>query len=485
MEKGGVYRLDTPNETPNSLASLGLPFLLAPLYAIWGFDIIKMKLLILALGISLFPLLFTLFRKFVSYAEAALLTILCYSSPYLVGMSSVIMTETPYLFWSILGLLLIVRYIDNARFSWKEHISVMLVIIMIYLTRAIGIALFAALMLTIFFRLLSKSHIKEHGWFGFSSSSLVKKFIYLIAPIAFLIVAFQLYQGGKGVSQFSIFIDVTYQDFLISLDSAYRVITQLVFSAETFRWANFSALHFLPEMNMIWLGLLVIFCMGIVSSIKDKEVLGIYMFTMTLLIVIGTRTPAEMVILRYLSILTPIMIYLFYKGGVQMTDLVANKIRFPQAKVIGKLLTLLLMSQILFTNFSGATTNIALRVVGNGPNYDDYYDVAKWSARNLPDDAVVLSIKPRLFYLYSGKKGGRITHSGESYSEEFVKEKLASFRRMKATHIVIDHISAYSRLNIFPIVENNPSFFTPLYIAGISGTSSILRIEEFDDNQIN
>ncbi len=480
VEKGAAYRLDVPGEPPNTLASLGLPLMLSPLYAIWGYDFIKLKLFIVLLSVLLFPILFFLFRSFLQFPEAALLTILGYTSPYLIGTSSLLMTEAPYLFWSMLGLAFALRYILNSGFSWKLYLAVLFAFAMTYLTRAVGLGLFAAVILTLFLRISDRKQL-QNGFLALRDSPYLKKFVYMLLPPLLLLTLFQIYQGAKGVSQFTVFLRLDNSEVLTSLDSAYRVISQMIFSATTFRWSNFSALDVLPPMNILWQVLFIVLLIAILASFWRKNLLGIYVLITALLICLGSGTPAEMVILRYLSVLCPVIIYLYYSGFKEITKFIAARINRPQARKLPVMIVMLLMSQILFTNFKGAPTNVALAVIGNGPNYADYYDVAKWCSKNLPEDSYIFSTKPRLFYLYSGKKGARITGSYEEYDKEFERKKLQQLRNAGATHIVIDHISAYTRLNIFPIVENHPQLFTPLYVAGISGTSSVLKIENLDD----
>ena len=62
--------------------------------------------------------------------------------------------------------------------------------------------------------------------------------------------------------------------------------------------------------------------------------------------------------------------------------------------------------------------------MGNGPAYTDFVDVARWAKNNLPDTAYVVSIKPRLFYVLSEKRGTRLSNIEEKYSQEYEQEKL-------------------------------------------------------------
>ncbi len=141
-----------------------------------------------------------------------------------------------------------------------------------------------------------------------------------------------------------------------------------------------------------------------------------------------------------------------------------------------KAIVMLIMAQLLFTNFSRDSAAIGLNRLGNGPTFDDYVEVAKWARNNLPEDAFVLSVKPRIFWLYSNKKGSRSTTDSDVMDDQLEESKLATWKKIGATHIVIDRISRYTRTNIAPIVQNNPKKFRTVYVAQNTGTCAIVKI---------
>jgi hypothetical protein len=192
----------------------------------------------------------------------------------------------------------------------------------------------------------------------------------------------------------------------------------------------------------------------------------------------ASRTAAEMVIIRYLIIIMPFVIYYFVIGCFELFKHLSTLLKMQRIERYGKVFSLFGMSIILFTNLLGNTSNIAISQIGYGPANLDYKDVAEWCGRNLPEDAYVMSIKPRLFYLYSNRKGVKITSIGEKYSKEFEAKKLELFKNQKVTHIIIDGISQATRNNIMPIVENNPDLFQTLYVGGISRSCAVVKIRD-------
>jgi hypothetical protein len=192
-----------------------------------------------------------------------------------------------------------------------------------------------------------------------------------------------------------------------------------------------------------------------------------------LIILVASNTPAEMVMIRYLSVLLPFIIYYTYLGVVSLLDRIVPT---PPLNPLAKLGGAVFLALMLVVNLSGVAVNIAKSAVGNGPAYDDFIDVAQWAKNNLPDDALVMSIKPRLFYVLSDKKGARLGVQGEEYTPELEREQLELFRREGITHLILDGVSGSTRRNIYPIVKNNPEMFQTMYIGSISSSSSVQKI---------
>jgi hypothetical protein len=215
---------------------------------------------------------------------------------------------------------------------------------------------------------------------------------------------------------------------------------------------------------------------GLLTGLRQRKLIAGYTLIVFIIIMLASATPAEMVIIRYLSVLIPFIIYFVFLGTNTIMQFLTRKLRLTAGTTLARIASALLLGQILFVNMHGNSVNITKSALGNGPAYEDYMDVARWSKVNLPDTAYVVSVKPRIFYLLSEKKGTRLSTIQETYSEEFEREKLDLFKRLGITHIVLDGISGSTRENIFPIVKNNPEMFQTLYIGSTSGTSTISKI---------
>jgi hypothetical protein len=477
VERGAVYRLETPNETPNALASIGLPLMLTPIYKLWGFDVVKMKILILLLAISVSFLLYFFYVRKLGFALATLLSLAAVTSPYLVGNSTDVMTETPYLFWSLITLLIIVRYQDSTLFEWKYYFMVIAAIVMTYLTRAVGIGALGALLIFLawnvsWIKLFSKEDRRE----TFVSADF-KKLFYIMLPLIVGAIGWQIWQQSQGISQAKIFFNTNLaEQFEYNFRSAIQVLPQMLFREDTFRFQNFYSSAVLSSLDLKFSVILGLMALGFLQGLRQKKLVASYTLIIFVIIILASPTPAEMVIIRYLSILLPFIIYFTFKGAGAVLGFLSQRFHFLNETAFVKIVPIFLLAQILFTNMRGYSINITLATMGNGPAYTDFVDVARWAKNNLPDSAYVVSVKPRLFYVLSEKRGTRLSTIEEKYSMEYEQEKLSLFKRLGITHIILDGISGATRENIFPIVKNNPGMFQTLYIGSMSGTSSVNRI---------
>ncbi len=477
VERGSALRLETPSETPNSLASLGLPLMLTPIYAIWGLDTFKMKVMITLLGLAIFFLLYRLFENRQGFALATLLSAVAVTSPYMVGNSTDVMTETPYLFWSLVAMLIILRYQETRHFQWKYYFLVITTIVMTYLTRAVGIGALAALLLFLAWNVSwSKIFNRDQRREMFRSTDFKKLWVIMV-PLVIGAIIWQIWQHSKGISQATLFFSNNITQHLeLNCRSAFRVLGQMLFNPETFRFQNFYRSATLGELDFKFSLVLVLMLIGLIAGLRQRKLIAGYSLIVFCIIMLASLTPAEMVIMRYVSILLPFIIYFTFAGAGAVLQFISRKLRLPGGTAFASVGSLLVLAQILFTNMQGNSVNMTLSTVGNGPAYHDYIDVAKWAKNNLPDTAYVVAVKPRLFYLLSEKKSTRLSTIEESYSKEFEEAKLKLFKRLKITHVVLDGISGSTRENIFPIVKNRPEMFQTLYIGSTSGTSSISKI---------
>jgi hypothetical protein len=95
------------------------------------------------------------------------------------------------------------------------------------------------------------------------------------------------------------------------------------------------------------------------------------------------------------------------------------------------------------------------------PRMREYVSAAKWSGANLPDTAVVLTRKPRIFYLMGGVKARTFPLHPEADS------LVAAAEGAGAAYALIDYIDNIASLYLVPAVHERPGGFCAL--AGFGG----------------
>jgi len=476
-EHGQALRLESKRNTPNTLASLTLPVMLAPIYSIWGMDIVKMKMVVTVFGIASFPLLFWLFRRKYDFWEAGILALVCFSAPYLTSAASSIMTETPYIFWSLVTLLLGLRFSWHRTFNLWWGLAALVSVALTYQTRAIGIGIFAAMLAHLFFKIQWVPIYRTKAWKSLSSNHDFRKFLFLFLPSAIGIVALQIWQASTGTSQASVFFEKDILGaFARNAQSMANMFGPMLFSADTFRWASFSNVEQLSPLNVFYVLMSIIVMVGCVRSLLQNELVGWYTVGTTLLILLGSLTNQEMVLIRYLSVLLPFFIYFFYVGLHWLLTLLGEKRKVQELPRKVMAVVFLAMTAMFFNHFLASTFTVARANVGYGPLYEDLVSCALWSRDNLPADSYVASIKPRFFYVLSEKKGMRSTTSSEVRGENHDFKKLETYLKRGVTHVVVDGMSGSTKRNVVPVVESNPDIFERIYVPTPHGSATIYKL---------
>lgn len=104
-----------------------------------------------------------------------------------------------------------------------------------------------------------------------------------------------------------------------------------------------------------------------------------------------------------------------------------------------------------------------------GPVWRDFFGIAEWARESLPDDAVVISRKPRLFYGLSARRG--LIYPFSSDPADF----FAVVRASGARYLVLDQLGGVSARYVGPVLEAHPDAFCFLHTAA-AGQAALLGI---------
>lgn len=104
-----------------------------------------------------------------------------------------------------------------------------------------------------------------------------------------------------------------------------------------------------------------------------------------------------------------------------------------------------------------------------GPVWRDFFGIAEWARDSLPDDAVVISRKPRLFYGLSARQGLIYPFSPDP------ADFFGAVRASGARYLVLDQLGGVSARYLGPVLEAHPDAFCFLHTAS-SGHAALLGI---------
>ena len=103
------------------------------------------------------------------------------------------------------------------------------------------------------------------------------------------------------------------------------------------------------------------------------------------------------------------------------------------------------------------------------PEWQDYFQIAGWASSGLPQDAAVFSRKPRLFFVYSGRRSHDIPRTQDA------RQFLDAAREQHVRYVVVDRLGSLTLEYFGPIVSEHPDAFC-LVQATQDGAAAILKM---------
>jgi hypothetical protein len=500
LEKGGPYDIYFPNEAYNGGAAIGLPMMLAPVTAAFGMDVVKMKVLVFLLGGLSLVFFFLAFRKLCGPYLAALLMILTGSFPLFVFNTSYIMTEVPFVFTISVSLFCALKLGESKQRKQVILWSLLTILAasMVYLTRAVGAAIMAGTIAWLFFRIPWIGIFrKEQKLFSLPTV----KFAVVTGALVVMFLGWQLQTGAavkrdqaaRGVqqeeveasedtsgkqensqektSQLALFLS---SDFMEQFNTNFKLVKPLwgqqIFNKDLSRW--YFSLGKAARTKDINAGLRffnILLLISLLAGLIRRDIMAFVLIFLTVATLAGTATPVLMVYSRYFIPFVPFIIYLMARMLPDLFEFLAKKRPMPAAAGFAAFASSILLFVILYHNFSGNAFNAQRQNSGNAYSvaFDSYLQAGKWVRENLEEDVLIASRKPRLFYVFSERKGVyTVTYSNMVYSEEVARERIEYFREKEVDYVILDAFSTASRNVILPLIQNYPDNFRVLNSVG-------------------
>ena len=179
LSEGAGYQI---NGSPYTVAPFMFPLLLTPIVKFFGYNIFFMRLLEALFAIFTAVAVFILFREVQSTYAGAIVALWTALSPLLLYQATEVLSEIPYLFFSILSLFFFHKTIKEDHLNNKYLWLAALFMAMSYYTRSIGLSFLFALFL------FSGLEI----WFSHRKALILKKMILLSSGFVILIIPWLL-----------------------------------------------------------------------------------------------------------------------------------------------------------------------------------------------------------------------------------------------------------------------------------------------------
>ncbi|MFN8383848.1 MAG: hypothetical protein U0V02_18060 [Anaerolineales bacterium] len=368
----------------------GWPILLTPLTFLFPSNYSVLKLLSLGLWLASILLIYKLFSKRIASPHLEIITGLAALNPLLVGTSVTVMSESAYLFFSLLALNFFDMWNERSE-NKKDWLIVLVAILAIYtqLIRTIGISLAIGLLV---YYLLTRRWREAGVTTGvFIAGVLLQTWI-------------NLRNGGSVVSsgyQSQVFngsivekIGQMWSNVLGYFDKILAGSLIPIFGPRvTDFWETYSV-GALPELVNIVILLLVVF--GLVLSIKKFHVMDVYVAVYILGILAFWNPDVGSVKARFLIPILPFLYFYLVQGIAWVTEKSTrnrnNYGRRVEALVIGGIALALLVRNV--QDWQNPVMN-QMTDISIGTN---------WLAENAPSDSIVMVNEPVPAYVQVKRK---------------------------------------------------------------------------------
>lgn len=442
----GYKDLWHPEERPHTQYPFGFPLLIIPFLLIFGENSLFLNFLPLLFFIGSFFLIKKIFKD---SKWCFLLIALFFFSPLVIENSHVLLSEPPFIFFSLLTFYLFILY--ERKKDFKFFILFVISAIFTFFIRTAGISL----LLAIFLYLLIKKNYK-----------------FLIITLAVFLITFISWEKrNKKVEEKSSYL----QQFL-QKNPYQPELGNINFSEYLKRFLNnfylynfvvipkiFYLSEFPPLTWQILTGILTILLIifALFAFIKKKNPLDIlifYYFIFSSLIIFSW--PEIWSSERFFFPFFIFFLYFILIGSEKF--FVKYKLAFITYPLLFLIFLFYLIRdfQMIKENFPNTIRNFAgEKYAGYPPDWQNYFKALEWLKDNSEEKAIVISRKPEFTYFISKRKS--LLYKFSSNPEEVLKEILEK----KADYLLYDNFywTGTSQRYLLPVLKIYPQYFQLIY----------------------
>jgi hypothetical protein len=376
----------------------GISFLLSPVYYFFGLDIHAMKIYINIFFLVSLMMIFLIFKDKLDNIKNLLLVAIIAFNPFFFDFKDDIGTDLPYLFFSLLSLFLIQRFVFLNKIWINNYISyflIGLVMFLSYFIRPVGILLLPTLLSAQYFqgRSLSKSFKNVISSEKYVFVPYVTFFIFMFTSNSFLSGDVIAGHGGLILqNDFSkIIINIKYYLAGPAIYFPYFTIACHVLGC------GYDKIHLILYSLILALAVL-----GMIHNWKNDYFYIIYiLFNILLLIIFPARDK------RLLMPIFPFLLYFIFAGfsKISLSFALSRKYNFENINAVYifaigiMLVSLADISHATYKNILFNRTEVV-----DGPYTAESIEMFNWITENTKEDDAIIFFKPRVMSLYTGRK---------------------------------------------------------------------------------
>ena len=459
-----------PDNPPFKFPIPVFPLLLAPIIYFFDYDLLPLKIVIAVIGVGVVYLTYRLFKHVLDEPQALVLTLLVGVSPQIISFSHQIMTEIPYLFFSLLAALITGKYVSEKQWLSLWGFAAAVILSLTCLTKSIG----SALILASFLYLLCETPVRQ-------GKNYKKAFLLLfVSGTVCLLANLPILKDIAYIHEFLYRSPYTHhthpaevQDFIQRILENIQAYTHFIPEVILY-YTSRNPLQYFTTITILLLIVGFIYC-----AIKRRTLLEYYIaFYFVILLLYEPSNSGNMQ--RYLVPIIPFIFYYFLQGlsrskvGLMdcayhsMSLAISRSLASLMSKSMGSVVRLLPMAAVMALILMNLTETIQASVWRTRPEMFDYYRfgpwqecqrLALWTKEYTPQDAIVMTRLAYLFHLWSQRK---VVWYPASTSPLSTEDILQSIYRTQADYIVIDafedeRTSPYEAIR--DVVQKNPATF--------------------------
>ena len=386
----GLTHINTPNPAPATKYPPGFPLLLAPFEWLFPGSWEPMKWFVLVLFSMAMPIFFYLLRLSLGTWPSLMAALVCLTLPLLQDYAHQVMSEIPYLAFSLAALYLLQRANGDPAVRGNRWFYAAFVFTMAaYYVRSVGIVLIAAAVLTFLFR---RERNKALVFFGGS-------------VLIWLPWTLRNNAVGSGSVYLKQLIQVNPYFPDQGLLDLGQLIGRVLTNLSIYLFQILPSVPIYPERLQDGPGLL--HPLGIVVTValvyagiqayRNRRDLLLFFYTV---LFIGSVLLWYWNGDRFLIPILPVLLYFVVRGVQDLLDLAASRgIRGSIPTVVVAVLVI----ATLVHNAGGIQKLAAQARADYYPNWGNYYRAGLWLRENTPDTSVVACRKGYWMYVVSGR----------------------------------------------------------------------------------